>query len=82
MYDSWESVHFGTATFKGAPLVVHRALAQRTPLTSSRFDRWIALFHDAMHDLFAGPTANHAKQSASRIATFPSTPLPPIAVPS
>jgi hemoglobin len=48
--------------------VVHRALAQRTPLTYSRFDRWIALFHETVDDLFAGPTANHAKQSASRIA--------------
>jgi hemoglobin len=68
MYDFWESVLFGTATFKGAPLVVHRALAQRTPLTSSGFGRWIALFHQTIDDLFAGTTADHAKQSASRIA--------------
>ena len=68
MYDFWESVLFGTATFKGAPLEAHRALARRTPLTSGAFDRWIALFHQTVDDLFAGFTANHAKQSASRIA--------------
>lgn len=68
MYDFWESVLFGAATFKGAPLEAHRALARRTPLTSGAFDRWIALFHQTVDDLFAGFTANHAKQSASRIA--------------
>jgi len=68
MYDFWESVLFGTATFKGAPLEAHRALARRTPLTSDAFNRWIALFHETVDDLFAGTTANHAKQSASRIA--------------
>ncbi len=68
MYDFWESVLFGTATFKGAPLEAHRALARRTPLTSSAFERWIALFHQTVDDLFAGFTANHAKQIASRIA--------------
>jgi hemoglobin len=68
MYDFWESVLFGTATFKGAPLEAHRVLARRTPLTSSGFDRWMALFHETVNDLFAGTTADHAKQSASRIA--------------
>ena len=66
MYDF--SVLFGTATFKGTPLEAHRALARRTPLTSGAFDRWIALFHQTVDDLFAGFTASHAKQSASRIA--------------
>src|SRR5438874_29775 len=38
MYDFWESVLFARGTFKGAPLVVHRALARRTPLTAAAFD--------------------------------------------
>ena len=44
MYDFWESVLFSTATFKGTPLVVHRALARHAPLTAEAFDRWVALF--------------------------------------
>jgi hemoglobin len=68
MYDFWESVLFARATFKGAPLVVHRALAQRTPLTAAAFDRWIALFQSTVDDLFSGPMAEHAKNSARRIA--------------
>ena len=68
MYDFWESVLFARATFKGAPLVVHRALAQQTPLTSDTFSRWITLFQSTIDDLFSGPMAEHAKNSAARIA--------------
>ena len=68
MYDFWESVLFGSSTFKGTPLVVHRALAGRTPLTAETFDRWIALFHTTVDDLFCGTMADHAKNSAIRIA--------------
>lgn len=68
MYDFWESVLFARATFKGAPLVVHRALARHTPLTSTVFSRWITLFQSTVNDLFSGPMAEHAKNSAARIA--------------
>jgi len=68
MYDFWESVLFATATFKGAPLIVHRELARRAPLTTVAFDRWIALFQSTIDDLFIGPMAEHAKNSAVRIA--------------
>ena len=68
MYDFWESVLFARATFKGAPLLVHRALAQRTPLAPATFDHWIWLFQSTVDDLFSGPMAEHAKNSAARIA--------------
>jgi hemoglobin len=68
MYDFWESVLFAASRFKGQPLVVHRALDQRTPLTDREFDRWVALFHGTVDDLFAGAVADHAKRSASQIA--------------
>ena len=68
MYDFWESVLFGTATFKGTPLVVHQALARHAPLTAEAFDRWVALFQTTVDDLFSGTMADHAKKSAARIA--------------
>ena len=68
MYDFWESVLFARATFKGTPLLVHRALDRRTPLTTAAFDRWIALFQSTVDDLFSGPMAEHAKNCAVRIA--------------
>jgi hemoglobin len=70
MYDFWESVLFGTATFKGTPLLVHRALAQHAPLTPAAFHRWIALFQSTVDDLFSGAIAEHAKKSAVRIAAI------------
>jgi hemoglobin len=68
MYDFWESVLFARASFKGDPLFVHRELARRTPLTARGFDRWLELFHATVDDLFEGTVADHAKQSAARIA--------------
>jgi hemoglobin len=70
MSDFWESVLFARATFKGAPLAVHRALAQQTPLTFDAFSRWITLFQSTVDDLFSGPMAEHAKNSAARIAAI------------
>ena len=68
MYDFWESVLFGTATFKGNPLAVHSALARQTAMTSREFDRWVALFHATVDDLFAGTVAEEIKLRATRIA--------------
>jgi hemoglobin len=68
MYDFWESVLFARATFKGTPLLVHRALDRRTLLTTAAFHRWIVLFQSTIDDLFSGPMAGHAKNSAVRIA--------------
>lgn len=68
MYDFWESVLFGRPVFKGNPLAVHRALATLTPLTSSRFARWVSLFQQTVDELFAGPMAGIAKDRAARIA--------------
>ena len=68
MYDFWESVLFGKIGFKGNPLVVHRELARRAPLTIVEFDRWLELFQVSVDALFAGPCAEEAKLRASRIA--------------
>ena len=68
MYDFWETVLFGSATFKGDPLAVHRDLARLTPLTAREFDHWVDLFHRTIDDHFAGPGAHDAKLRAARIA--------------
>lgn len=68
MYAFWEAILFGAAGFKGNPLAVHRALAQRTPLTQREFDRWLDLFHHSVDALFAGAMAEEAKRRAGQIA--------------
>lgn len=67
MYDFWELVLFGTSSFKGNPLVVHRALARQTAMGDREFGRWIELFDATVDDLFSGPIAEEAKFRASRI---------------
>lgn len=69
MYDFWESVLFGTAAFKGAPIPVHRDLARQVPLTDREFERWLTLFHQSVDTLFVGPLATEAKIRAVRIAS-------------
>ena len=68
MYDFWETVLFGTGSFRGNPLAVHLDLATRVPLTSREFDRWLALFERQVDAMFAGPTAEDTKRRARRIA--------------
>lgn len=68
MYAFWSSVLFGTTGFRGNPLAVHRALAQRTPLTGVEFDRWVTLFHTTIDELFSGRVADDAKVRVLRIA--------------
>ena len=68
MYAFWASILFGTAGFKGNPMAVHRALAQRVGLTHVEFDRWLMLFRRTVDALFAGPRAEDAKDRAARIA--------------
>jgi hemoglobin len=68
MYAFWEAVLFGVAGFKGNPLATHITLARQTPLTAREFERWVALFHQAVDRLFAGPMAMQAKRRAEHIA--------------
>lgn len=68
MYTFWESVLFGAPGFKGNPLATHIALAQKTPLTTREFDRWVDLFHQTVDQLFAGPMATDTKRRAALIA--------------
>ena len=68
MYAFWEAVLFGVSGFKGNPLATHLTLARLTPLTAREFDRWVALFHQSVDALFAGPVAADAKRRAVHIA--------------
>jgi hemoglobin len=68
MYAFWDGVLFATPGFRGNPLAVHLALGQKVSLGQPEFDRWLALFHQTVDELFAGPMADEAKARAMRIA--------------
>lgn len=65
--DFWEKVLFGAPVYFNNPLVVHQKLHARSPLKPEHFDRWVAIFSQAVDDLFEGETATAAKLKAAAI---------------
>ena len=68
MYDFWESVLFGEATYKGNPMLTHFALRDKTSLKTEEFDTWKNIFFETVNELFKGENAETIKQKAQSIA--------------
>jgi|SRR5690606_3273973 len=68
MYDFWEVILFGTGNFKGNPLLVHKELHQKSPLSPEQFLHWFDLFEDTVNSLYEGINAENIKQSAFSIS--------------
>lgn len=64
MYKFWETLIFGSATYKGNPFEAHIPL----PIDENHFDRWISTFEETIDELFEGPVAEHTKLRAKSIA--------------
>ncbi|HEY8402278.1 MAG TPA: group III truncated hemoglobin [Cytophagaceae bacterium] len=64
MYSFWDSVLFGSMTYKGQPFPKHAAL----PITTQHFDHWVTLFIETVDEHFTGPKAEEVKQRAFLIA--------------
>ncbi|WP_316806314.1 group III truncated hemoglobin [Pedobacter agri] len=68
MYDFWESVLFGTATYKGNPMLTHFAVNDKIALKAEEFNTWKSIFMETVDELFAGENAETIKQKAQSIA--------------
>jgi hemoglobin len=66
--DFWQKVLFNVGTYNGQAMTVHRRINDRAPLTAAHFDRWLALWGEAIDRSFAGPVADAAKAHAKRMA--------------
>lgn len=64
MYRFWESLLFGSMTYKGKPFDNHLPL----PLTVKHFDRWVELFTQTLDERFEGAKAEEAREKAINIA--------------
>lgn len=64
MYNFWDSILFGSMTYKGQPFPKHAAL----PVTAQHFDHWVTLFIETVDELFTGPKAEEVKQRAFLIS--------------
>lgn len=69
LYDFWESILFGTGTYRGRPMPPHFRLNERHPFRPEHFDTWLALFYQTVDELFRGEKAQEAKVRAMNIAS-------------
>lgn len=68
MISFWETVLFGKLSYKGNPMTKHMELDALYPLDPLHFDRWLYLWQETVHQLFAGDKANEAIDRAHSIA--------------
>lgn len=68
MTDFWETVLFGTGTYRRNALQVHMVLHARAPLDGLHFARWLDLWEAAVRERFAGEKADLAVVQAHRMA--------------
>jgi hemoglobin len=69
--DFWESLLFGTPAYQKHgrnPMLVHKDLHAKSPLTPEHFERWLEIFTATVDDLFDGENADHLKMRAGAIA--------------
>ncbi|MBP7951488.1 MAG: group III truncated hemoglobin [Verrucomicrobiales bacterium] len=68
MYNFWETVLFGTGSFRGNPLAAHMKLVPLTDMGKDKFDHWLKLFRQTVGELHAGPVADHLLRCAEDMA--------------
>lgn len=68
MYNHWESVLFGNATYKGNPMIKHIELNAKKHLEPEHFDRWLTIWRNTIQENFSGKNADEAIQKAENIA--------------
>lgn len=66
MYSFWESLLLGKHTYTGNPYPKHANM----PVSPAHFQRWVALFHTTVDELFTGTKADEAKTKAASISTL------------
>ncbi len=64
LYRFWGSMLLGAGSYDGAPFPKHAVL----PIEQEHFERWLALFVEAVDENFAGPRSEEAKSRAVCIA--------------
>lgn len=65
IYSFWESVLFGTMTYRGNPMLKHLDLNKTVPLTEEHFARWFELWSQTINTHFTGVKADEAKSRAN-----------------
>ncbi len=70
MYDFWESVLFGKASYKGNPMLKHIQLSRKEPMTAAHFNRWLTHWETTITENFKGERAKDAVARAKHIGAL------------
>lgn len=68
MCDFWDTVLFRAGLYQGNTLQAHQRVHHRIALSANHFLRWLTLWNTTIDQMYQGPTAEHAKIQAARIA--------------
>ncbi len=68
MYDFWENILFCTGNYNGNPMMSHKELHEKSPMTKEQFKYWTTLFTSTVDKLFEGSKAEEIKSRAINIS--------------
>ena len=68
MYQFWESVLLGQASYRGNAMLPHLSLNRKSPLRPEHFERWQKLWHETLDEHFTGEKVAEAKRKAEQMA--------------
>lgn len=64
----WETLLFGTVSYKGNPMIKHIELNKVIPLKENHFKQWLLLWEETITENFEGKIATEAIVKAKNIA--------------
>lgn len=70
MYQFWETLLFGKASYKGNPMAAHFPINEMEAMEKHHFDHWLELWTATVDENFEGENAEAAKTKASNIANL------------
>lgn len=70
LVDFWDSVLFGSDTYRKNAMQPHMNLHMQSPILSHHFETWLRYFKSTVDELFEGERAFIAKEKATSIATI------------
>jgi hemoglobin len=68
MYSFWDTILFGTQSYKGNTMSKHLDLHKLAPIEPKHMEHWLFLWNETVSENFEGEKATEAKSRASAIA--------------
>ncbi len=66
--DFWETVLFGSMTYKGNPVAKHIEINEKQTLQPPHFERWLQIWETTISERFRGEKAQEAISRAKQMA--------------